>query len=386
MTSNGHSGDRAVGLDLGSVPGSRDELAARNHRSWVRRRSWAPQLLATTNALAVGHRSHAKPQATRKMSHVPAYTDDSLDLPSPTDAKRGCQVNHHEPSGAALARLARRCGIAFFCLLILCAPARWAYAQTPSPLQEWQYSGGIILARLFEPNLPQWRVVLGTAAEAQPVYDGSRAYQIQGGPVINIHYRDIAFFSTGEGLGYNFLRGDHYQVGVGMTYDFGRKERWDLTNLHGMGDISAAPVGKLFASWVLSRKFPMILRVDARQFIGGSEGAVGDAAVYLPLPGSSKRFVMFAGPSISLATHHYLQTLYGVTPEQSLASGHPVYEIQRSGTSAAGVGFSATKFVTDHVLLNLDAALSQLRGSPARSPIVERRTQRVLALSLDYHW
>jgi outer membrane scaffolding protein for murein synthesis (MipA/OmpV family) len=273
-----------------------------------------------------------------------------------------------------------------FALLFLLGQVPATFAQTPSPLQEWQYSGGIILARLFEANLPRWRVVLGTAAEVQPVYDGSRAYQLQGGPVINIHYRDVAFLSSGEGLGYNFLRGDHYQIGIGMTYDFGRRESLDLTNLHGMGDIPAAPVGKLFASWVLSRKFPMILRVSARQFIGGAEGAIGDAAVYMPLPGSSKRFVMFAGPSISFATRHYLQTLYGVTLEQSAASGHPVYSVASAGTSAAGVGFSATKFVTDHWLLNLDAAISQLRGSPARSPVVERRTQRVLALSLDYHW
>src|SRR5579872_5732355 len=87
-------------------------------------------------------------------------------------------------------------------------------AQTPSPLQEWQYSGGVILARLFEPDLPTWRTVLGVAAEVQPIYDGSRASRVQGGPVINIHYKDIAFISTGEGIGYNVFRGDHYQIGV----------------------------------------------------------------------------------------------------------------------------------------------------------------------------
>jgi len=261
-----------------------------------------------------------------------------------------------------------------------------ARAQTPSPLQEWQYSGGIILARLFEPDLPRFRTVLGLAAQVQPVYDGSRAYRIQGGPVIDFHYRDIAFISTGDGIGYNVLRGDHYQLGIGVTYDLGRKEKDDLTNLHGMGNIGAAPVGKIFGTWVLSRHFPMILRVDARQFAGGAQGAVGDASVYLPLPGSSHTFVMFAGPSITLATHHYLQTLYGVTPAQSLLSGHPVYEIPRDGTSAAGVGFSASKFLTPHWILNLDTAINQIRGNASRSPLVERRTQRILALSIDYQW
>jgi outer membrane scaffolding protein for murein synthesis (MipA/OmpV family) len=270
-------------------------------------------------------------------------------------------------------------------ILVFCLPHQ-ACAQTPSPLQEWQYSGGIILARLFQPDLPTFRTVLGAAADLAPIYDGARDYRVKGGPVINIHYKDVAFLSTGEGLGYNFLRGDHYQFGVAMAYDLGRKERYDLTNLHGMGDIGAAPVAKIFGSYVLSKKFPLILRIDGRQFIGGAQGAVGDAGVYMPLPGSSKSFVMFAGPSITLATHHYLQTMYGVSPEQSLASGHPAYEIPHAGTSAVGVGFSATKFVTAHWLLNVDAAVSQIRGTPAQSPIIESRTQKTLALSVDYQW
>ena len=271
-------------------------------------------------------------------------------------------------------------------MLLLAVGVQHATAQTPSPLQEWQYSGGVILARLFQPELPRFRTILGVASEVQPVYDGSRAYRVQGGPVINVHYRDVAYISTGEGIGYNFLRGDHYQVGIGATYDFGRKEKDDLNNLRGTGDIRAAPVAKMYASVVLSKKFPMILRVDVRQFVGGAQGAVGDASVYIPLPGSSRTFVMFAGPSITLATHHYLQTLYGVTPQQTLASGHPAYAITRAATSAAGVGFSASKFLNEHWILNVDGAISQIRGTASRSPLVERRTQRVLALSINYQW
>jgi outer membrane scaffolding protein for murein synthesis (MipA/OmpV family) len=270
--------------------------------------------------------------------------------------------------------------------ILLAGLCRTAEAQTPSPLQEWQYSGGIILARLFEPELPRFRTIVGLASEVQPVYEGSHAYRVRGGPVVNVYYRDIAYISTAEGIGYNFLRGDHYQVGVSMSYDMGRKEKDDLANLRGIGDIGAAPVGKVYASLVLSRKFPMILRVDARQFIGGIGGAVGDASVYLPLPGSSRTFVMFAGPSITVATTHYLQNLYGVTPQQALASGRPQYAITRAATCAAGVGFSASKFFTEHWILNVDGAISQIRGTASRSPLVERRTQRSLALSVNYQY
>ena len=90
--------------------------------------------------------------------------------------------------------------LALLALILIACNSRAVQAQTPSPLQEWQYSGGIILARLFPPDLPKWRTVLGLASEVQPVYDGARAYRVSGGPVINIHYRDVAFFSVGEGL------------------------------------------------------------------------------------------------------------------------------------------------------------------------------------------
>ncbi len=106
-----------------------------------------------------------------------------------------------------------------------------AWSQTPSPLQAWQYSGGIMLSQLFEPKPPDWRVVLGAAAEAEPVYQGAAATRVYGGPVFNIRYKDIAFLSAGEGLGYNFLRGSHYRVGVSLGYDAGRQEKGRLRQL-----------------------------------------------------------------------------------------------------------------------------------------------------------
>jgi outer membrane scaffolding protein for murein synthesis (MipA/OmpV family) len=280
-------------------------------------------------------------------------------------------------------RLARltACVAVLFCLF----HPHSAWSQTPSPMQEWQYSGGVILARLFDPNFPEWRTVLGVAADTQPVYAGADAYRVQGGPVINIQYSDIAFLSTGDGLGVNFLRGDHYRVGAAIAYDRGRIERDDYTNLRGMGNINPAPVAKLFATYVLSKKFPLILRVDARQLLGGADGTVGDAGLYMPLPGSSKKFVMFAGPSVTFGSHHYLQSEYGVSPAQSLASGHPVFDAH-AGMASVGVGFSATRFITDHLLLNLDAAINKLKGSPDISPLTESSTQRELALSIDYQW
>jgi hypothetical protein len=60
-------------------------------------------------------------------------------------------------------------------IILLSCNARVVPAQIPSPLQERQYSGGVISARLFEPDLSRFWTALGLATQVQPVYDGSHA-------------------------------------------------------------------------------------------------------------------------------------------------------------------------------------------------------------------
>jgi outer membrane scaffolding protein for murein synthesis (MipA/OmpV family) len=252
-------------------------------------------------------------------------------------------------------------------------------------MQEWQYSGGIALQELFEPTIPDWLVVLGAAMDLEPAYQGARAYRLRGGPVINIRYKDLAFFSLGEGLGVNILHSRYYRLGVSIGFDLGRRVPDDYPNLHGLGDIAPAPYVKLFGSYILSKHFPLVIQFDARQILGGASGALADLEAYMPLPGSSKSLFMFAGPSITWADHRYLQKEFGVNQTQSLASGDPIYNVH-GGTNSVGLGFSATKLLSQHWLLNVDLAVSQLRGSAANSPITESRTQKALAVSAAYHW
>jgi outer membrane scaffolding protein for murein synthesis (MipA/OmpV family) len=272
--------------------------------------------------------------------------------------------------------------VVFAAILASVPPVR---AQTPSPLQEWQYSSGVALQMLFELNPPDWRVVMGAAVEHKPLYDGAELTRTIAGPVINIRYRDLYFASIGEGLGINLWNGDHYRAGLALTYDLGRYVHDDVTHLTGLGDLKIAPAPKAFISYVISKSFPLVVRADVRQIIGGADGMVADIDAYMPLPGSSQRFVMFAGPSYTYADHHYMQREFGVTTTQSMASGYPVYDAH-SGSDAAGFGFSSTLFITSHVLVNFDTAINHLLGSAAESPITQRRTQHVFAASVAYAW
>jgi outer membrane scaffolding protein for murein synthesis (MipA/OmpV family) len=273
------------------------------------------------------------------------------------------------------------------CLLaaILACAAGAASAQIPSPMQEWQYSGGIALENLFVPKVPRWDVIVGVAASTQPVYSGASQYEAAGGPVINIRYRNLAFLSSGEGLGVNVLEGRKYRVSLAVGLDLGRRMSWHYATLHGLGDIPRAPFFKLAGTYVISKHLPILLRADIRKIAGGAAGLAGDVEVYTPLPGSSRRFVMFAGPSVTFADRKHLQTGYGISPYQARQSGYPVFRAH-GGLEAAGFGFSATRFFTPHVLANTNLAVSELLGSAGRSPLVERKTQATFTVSLAYRW
>ena len=259
-------------------------------------------------------------------------------------------------------------------------------AQTPSPLQEWQYSSGLILARMFDSDPPEFRVISGIGSAIQPIYDGSRAYRVRGGPVINVQFKDIAFISTGDGIGYNVVHKRGLQLGVSIAYDLGRKERDDYTNLIGMGDKPVSAVPKLFGAWVVSQEFPLVIRADIRHLLRAGGGSIADLGAYFPLPGSSSHLAMFFGPSITVANKRYLQDMYGVTNQESASSRHVAYSIKQSGIEATGLGFSATWTLARHYLVNVDAAVNHLGHLATDGPLVERASGHVVALSFDYIW
>jgi outer membrane scaffolding protein for murein synthesis (MipA/OmpV family) len=248
---------------------------------------------------------------------------------------------------------------------------------------------------MFEPTIPEWKVQVGLAAEPTPAYEGARNYHTLAGPVIDVRYRDLYFASTGEGVGFNFIRGENYRAGIAVGYDLGRREKDDLNHLKGLGNIEVAPVFKLFGSYVISKQFPLVLRADIRRYMGGADGWVGDVEAYMPLPGSSEKFVMFAGPSVTFADYAHMQTTFGVDRSQSLASGYPEFTAH-GGINAAGFGFSATRFLNKRWLVNGNLAVNRLLGSARGSPFNQEPqntkgtalvlTGGALTLSVVYTW
>ncbi len=256
-----------------------------------------------------------------------------------------------------------------------------AFAETPNPLPEWYYSQGHLLEEhMREGEAPKWSRVVGLSVDTQPKYEGGNAYSTSGGPSFDLRYRDIAFASTGEGFGVNLLRSRNYRAGFALTYDLGRDQDADH-HLQGLGDVGISPEARAFAEYLL---FPVTLRIDVRHSFGGQGGWVGDISAYSPLAGSKKYFV-FAGPSLSFANGNNQKHYFGISKHQSFESGYPQYHAS-SGIRSGSFGVSAGYFITEHWLVTGMVAAEQLLGPSGHSPLVQEQGQLTGTFTTAYRW
>lgn len=268
--------------------------------------------------------------------------------------------------------------LALLSLAVLPLAGRSAAAQTPSPLAEWQYSAGVPLRAMFEDQTPEWQFEFGAAGNFQPLYPGAGKYRFEPGPDIDVRYKDLAFFSTGEGLGVNLLHDKTYRVGMALGVDIGR-EADSATRLHGTGDIGLAPVPKLFAEYVL---FPVVLRADVRRALGGVDGWAGDVSAYMPVYGTDKFFI-FVGPTVTLADDTWNRHEFGISATQHLRSGLPRYDAT-GGLQSTGLGSNLTWIISDHWLIEGGLTAERLLDSAAHSPLVQARMQYDANFTVGY--
>ena len=273
-------------------------------------------------------------------------------------------------------------GLAAALLVESSAPA---LAQTPSPLGFWQFSAGQVLVPVEE--APAWRITVGPTYQIQPKYEGSQHYMFQPGLNFEVRYHERLYLSTGEGLGYDVLRGRNYRAGLGITYDLGR--RINTSELAGLNKVRAAPQFRVYGEYVLRPKlmdqeFPLILSLTMYRAIGGYDGFNADAGAYMPIAGSiEKRWFVFAGASANFADEDTLQAYFGVTPEESARSGYRVYHPQNSFRSY-GAGIDAGWYFTEHWLISGSVGSKWLTDDAAHSPYVFDKWQFTSNVSIGY--
>jgi len=212
-----------------------------------------------------------------------------------------------------------------------------AVAQTPSPLQEWQYSSGVLLHKLYEPVMPDWQVQSGLAFESRPLYLGVTYRKWR--PGRQVSYR-ISTSSRPAKASVQLPAGAKYRAGISLATTSAVTPTRTSTP-EGSRNVSAAPWPSC-SFYIISKAIPLTLRVDLRQYVAVRTASRRRGSVYAA-PGSSERFVMFAGPSFTFAIDCTCRLCSG-QHRPVAASGIRLPDAQRRGvadSASAPPGFWA---------------------------------------------
>jgi outer membrane protein len=226
-------------------------------------------------------------------------------------------------------------------------------------------------------------VVAGAAGVLAPEYEGADTYTARPFPLLAIRFRDVATLDMREGAGVNLLRGRRLRAGVFVGYQFGRDDEGDIG---GLRDVDGGLVGGISATLSLARRYEAAVRY-AQMLTGDAEGFVVTAglnAQFRPLA----KLSLQAGPEVTFANGAYMDTFFGISPAESIASGLDVYD-PRAGIKNASVGLVARYPLAGGWAVTGFGRVGYLVGEAADSPIVAAvgsRWQPVVGLGLAYRF
>ena len=247
------------------------------------------------------------------------------------------------------------------------------------------------------PTPKAWTLTLAVAPVYAPAWQGSADQALSVFPDIRLNYRDAVFFSIPDGLGWNLVNRDGWKLGPLVKLRFGRQESTGgspflVTGgsiaLRGMGDVDLAGEAGGFAQWAFAGRKGRI-RAEVRQGFGAHDGVVADVTA-----GWSDRFgkptapwLWSAGLRSTFAGADYVQTYFGVTPEQARATGLPVYRAG-GGLVSTGANASLTRPLGRggrDGAVTLFAGYDRLADTATASPLIRERGSRdQFSLGLSY--
>jgi outer membrane protein len=224
-----------------------------------------------------------------------------------------------------------------------------------------------------------FQIELGAGGFVRPEYPGSDSYQVLPIPYIDIKYQDW-FSVSGDSVRANAFVYEGFTIGAVAKFDFGRDEDDDSV-LNGLGDIDFAPELGIFIDYEFRQW--LIVQTSVRRAIGGHDGIVADAGIYFQNRVMNDKLEYRIGPSLSFSDDQYVEEYYGITPAQSLRSGHPVYS-PNGGLNSAGISLALRYALTEKLSVIGFSKVDFLLEEITDSPLAEEDIAPYFGLFLSY--
>ncbi|WP_248324446.1 MULTISPECIES: MipA/OmpV family protein [unclassified Caballeronia] len=256
----------------------------------------------------------------------------------------------------------RTCAVAAALALLLTATAHAANADEPPPASDWKVS-------------------IGPGLYVFPKYPGSSKLQVLPFPVQDISWKERIFSQGPDVLGVNALKGENYHVGASLSFDFQSQSASDDSRLKGLPDVHYGPKLRLFADytwWAFTGAAAVY-----QDIAGTGQGLTAMTDLYMSAP--LGKLLLSVGPGLTWANAAYTRTFFGVSAQESAASGLPQYAT-RSGLRDIHLGLNATYTMNAHWSADVTAQIGRLEKYAGGSPITERRLDLNGVASVAYHF
>ena len=245
-------------------------------------------------------------------------------------------------------------------------------------------AGGSVAARADteKPDVKQgWKIAVGPGIFVAPSFPGSAKLKAYPFPALDISYNDRLFSQGPDVLGVNVFRGQNYHVGTSISFDFQSRDTNDDPRLHGLANVHFGPKLRLFADytwWAFTGSVALY-----QDIAGNRQGktVMTDVVASAPIG----RLLLSVGPGFTWADAQYTRTFFGVTPEQSAASGLRPFEAG-SGIRDVHMNIDATYDISRRWTSSLAVTTGLLQHDAAASPITEHRFELNVFASVGYRF
>lgn len=201
-------------------------------------------------------------------------------------------------------------------------------------------------------------------------------------PGIEYRWANGWFAGVGNGIGYRFRSGPQWQYGLRLAADFGRKEHRSSV-LRGLGDVETRPEAGAFLNWQASREVSVSTSL---RYGSGNErdGLVADVGLHHGMQ-LAPQWRLGSGIALTWVNRAYMQSYFGITPEQSVRSGYAVSPVG-AGLRDVRLGTSLTHIINRGWAVTLALSVSSLQGDAKDSVIVRERTPVTGILALGFRF
>jgi MipA family protein len=257
------------------------------------------------------------------------------------------------------------------CLLMGAAVCANAMAQTEPPAP----------ASTPTPAARAWEGAVGLIAAYRPEYAGAARRKAKLTPAVFLRYGRLTItnasgFATrraddvARGLALDVINTETVRLGASLRLDNGRREATSA-NLKGLGDIKPTVRARVSATWRVQGPWRLGASWNA-DLLGRGGGYLGDISA-----GWEQRLsphtTLGASTTLNLGGARYMQTFYGVTPEQAQRNGSYAPYKPGAGVRDVSFAFNARHDLSADWILIGGAGASRLLGPAAQSPLAKER-------------